>query len=241
MPPENDPPKGKPVTPSTKLKRRSFVPKREDMPLSLPVDMNVVRKIANEILPWLVSAEVLAKKPLYRAHTVYSWTRDVLAGLSGFGLSHPLAKLITGESTDMGSALGKMPFWLYFLTGFSVIAWVALKTYVTRDDGEKRAMLAMSCRKEFMSINLRLRGALQQQNPLVPLAALQAEVTAIVDRHIAEGSWHFPVDDILAPDIHEDVRRRTIDLVLQYHASWDRHSSDHQSSVDQVDDFGGNS
>ncbi len=199
--------------------------------------MNVVRKLANEILPWLVSAEVLAKKPLYRAHGVYSWTRDILAGLSGFGLSHPLAKLITGESTDMGKALGSMPFWLYILTGFSVLAWVTLKAYVTRDDGEKRAMLARSCRKEFMSINLRLRSALQQPRPLKDLTVLQTEVTAIVDRHIAEGSWHFPGDDILASDIHDVVSKRTIDLTIQYCSSWDRPSQE----GDQIEDFGGNS
>lgn len=196
--------------------------------------MPVIRKLANDIMPWFVSAEELAKKPLYRAHAAYSWTRDILAGLSGFGMGHPLAKAITGESTDIGVALRDMPPWLYILTGASAVMWVVLKTYVTKDDGEKRAMLARGCRKEFMSLNLRLMEALQDPHPIHAMTEIQAEVMAIVDRHIAEGSWHFPNDDVLAPDIHERVQVRTSRLVHQNIMSWEGQSS-HEGGVDQVD------
>jgi len=209
------------------------MPKPSDLPMDALRHMPVVRKLANEILPWFVSAEELRKKPLYVAHKAYSWTRDTLAGLTGFGLSHPLAKVVAGESTDLGAAIAKMPHWLMILTAGAAVSWVVLKAFVTKDDGEKKAMLAASCRKEFMSLNLRLRSALQHQRPLKALVAIQAEVTAIVDRHIAEGSWAFENDDILAPKIHEKVRRRTIDLVTQHLSSWEEPSQEGELGADE--------
>src|SRR5579885_573809 len=162
-----------PRSPSGRI-REGFMPKPSDLPSDALRHMPVVRKLANEILPWFVSAEELRKKPLYVAHKAYSWTRDTLAGLTGFGLSHPLAKVIAGEGTDLGAAISKMPVWLMILTGAAATAWVVLKAFVTKDDGEKKAMLAASCRKEFMSLNLRLRSALQHQRPLKALVAIQA-------------------------------------------------------------------
>lgn len=227
------PPTSRRQTNMIAVAREDFVPKPADLPRDVRAHMPIVRKLANEILPWFVSAEELRKKPLYRAHLAYSWTRDTLAGLTGFGLSHPLAKAINGESSDLGTALTKMPFWLYCMTGFAAVSWVVLKAFVTRDDGEKKAMLAASCRKEFMGLNLKLRSALQQPRPLKALVQIQAEVTGIVDRHIAEGSWAFANDDILAPKIHEKVRRRVADLVAQHLSSWDEPSRD--GEVDRAD------
>jgi hypothetical protein len=216
--------------------RDGFMPRPSELPQEALAHIRVVRKLANEILPWFLSAEELRKRPLYRAYAMYSWTRDTLAGLTGFGLSHPLAKAISGESTDITLALSQMPLWLAILTVVAAIMWVILKTFVSKDDGEKRAVLARSCRKEFMVLNLRLRNALQHRHPLHALVAIQQELTAIVDRHIAEGSWAFQ-NDVLAPGIAEKVRRRTAELVAQNISSWDQPSG--EGEIEQPDEHHG--
>lgn len=67
-----------------------------------------------------------------------------------------------------------------------------LKAIVVREEGEKRALLARRCRKEFLAYERRLRGYLSDPDPVPQINDLMSEVETTVDRNIQEGSWPWP-------------------------------------------------
>jgi hypothetical protein len=177
----------------------------------------VAQKLRQAILPYLISATALKWRPLYVAHFVYVYTHDLLAALAGFGISHPLAKLITGESNDLPKALEGMPPWLKVLTVTAIVLWAILKVVVTRENGEKRSALARSCRKEFRGIERRVLVELSKKDPMPGLDRIQDEISTIVDRHIAEDSWPWAGPK---PNIAGDVNKRLKELCDEYQNNW---------------------
>jgi len=221
-------------SPRRPVRRSSFMPDTEELPESSEGHLALVRKLANEVIPWIVSAEKLSKKRLYVAHSTYVWSRDLLAAVSGFGISHPLAGVLTGDAS-LGDSIAAMPKWLAVITLLSALIWAVLKAYVTRDEGEKKATLAVSCSKEFMRIKLALGGILARADPYEGLMNLHAEIMAIVDRHVAEGSWFFPNGEVLAPEIAAEVRDRVVATVDRYCDDWEDVDLDGEE-VDQEED-----
>lgn len=177
-----------------------------------------VRRKLDQVVPYFVSAEALSRRPLYVAHAAYAYARDLLAGATGAGLGHPVVAALSGDAPQgLAAAVGTMPPWLGVVTVLSALSMAVLKVAVSRGDGEKRAALAASCRKEFRILGKRLRDELSSPNPLPGLAALQRDLGAIVDRHMAEDSWPW---DGPKPGADVPTAARVDALVAAYAANW---------------------
>lgn len=188
------------------------------LPAVAHADQRVVRKLAHEILPYVISAERLRRVPRYVAWYTFTWVRDILAFLSGTGAAgHTTWKAVAGDAPLPPTLVG-LPTGIAVVIAVVAAAYAVLRAIVARDDGEKKAVLATSCRRDFQILGRRLRTALGKSDPMPDLVSLQAEIHAVVDRHMGEGSW--PFQDTFADGISEDVASRTSSLVAQYHSFW---------------------
>lgn len=177
-----------------------------------------VRRKLDQVVPYFVSAEALSRRPIYVAHAAYAYSRDLLAGATGAGLGHPVVMALSGDAPQgIVAVLEAMPPWLGALTVLSASSMALLKVVVSRGDGEKRAALASSCRKEFRILGKRLRDELASANPLPGLAVLQRDLSAVVDRHMAEDSWPW---DGPKPGAESATAAKVDALVAAYAPNW---------------------
>ena len=103
-----------------------------------------------QILEYLLSGPRLKRQWFYRAHAVLGYTTDLVAA---FGLTSPLVVLAVGSPTSnqnsmsLQQALVGVPS-RYYVPAFAfVIVWVGIRVALAREDGEKRAVLALPAKR----------------------------------------------------------------------------------------------
>jgi hypothetical protein len=175
-------------------------------------------KLRLGILPYLVQADRLRRRPIYVTYVGYIYVHDFLAALVGFGFSTPLLKVLGGAEADTphAAALLSPSRWLP-LTVICLIAWAALKVVIAQSDAAKKVPLQRSCRRECQVFRRRLTEILLDPAPIARLNDVQRDINAMVDRLIAEGAW--PFDDI--DDDNSDLNRWLTKLSETYSAGWD--------------------
>jgi hypothetical protein len=178
----------------------------------------VMRKIERSILPYLLSAERLTREPHYRAYLAYTYTHEILAGLAGmgFGVAFPTLRMLVSDGSGGEAAIAALPIVPLVVVVICVALWLGLKTYVTRDDGLKRALLVRSCVREMAVARHAVVTALDRAdavNPLAEVTKAQNVITGIVEKYIQEGVWPYR---IVAAGIDVDVRAEAARLSQHY-------------------------
>jgi uncharacterized membrane protein (Fun14 family) len=178
------------------------------------------------ILPYVISSERLKWQPFYVGYNVYSYSRDILAGLIGVGLSSPVMELASkalGPDSTKSSTTALQDVFVNIPKGWKIIVIIALfvlvtlKASVVKVDAEKLATLARSCRREFQGISTELLSALSSADPMAEVIELQNKITAIVRRYMSEGSWPWaPFPNGIDPK----VNARTQELYSRFGANW---------------------
>jgi hypothetical protein len=166
----------------------------------------VKAKLRTSILPWLESAKLLHKQWFYRLHVIFGYATDITIGLGAVGISLPLAQALTQPSNNTGgtnvsvfTSLPQNSTWLYYITAGFVVVWVLLRVVFTREDGQKKAVLAISCSQTMKQIETALYRVLAQPNPMDVLnKIILEELGPTIDRNSQEKSWpwHGPAPNI---------------------------------------------
>jgi hypothetical protein len=185
----------------------------------------VRRKLRDQIIPWLESAKLLQKQWFYRLHVLFGYATDVTVALGAIGIALPLMTLLTQPSENPGNAntsviplLPQDPEWLYYLTLVCVIGWVVLRVTFNREEGQKKAVLAKSCRQTMKQAEAKLYHLLAQSDPMPELNKLIAEqITPTVDRNIQEGSWPWNGP---APVVEPAVDAQLDSLCTKFSSNW---------------------
>jgi hypothetical protein len=183
----------------------------------------VQRKLRNQILPWLESAKLLHKQWFYCLYVIFGYATDVTVALGAVGISLPLMTLLTQPSEKPGpaSALGLLPqnrTWLYYITAMCVVVWVIIRVAFNREEGQKKAVLAKSCRQTMKQAEARLYFILVQSDPMPELNKLVLErIEPTVDRNTQEGSWPWNGP---APGVESAVERQLGSLSRQFSSNW---------------------
>ena len=189
-------------------------------------DHPVKRKLRGEILPYLVSSQSLPRQWFYRLHAVFGYTTDILAALAGIGVTTPLLQLLAptpasgdeGLNASLPSALTTLPHWLYVPMAACVIAWIVLRVGFNREEGQKRAVLARSCRQTMKQAEARLHRILIKPDPMPELTSLVEELLVpTVDRNVQENSWPWSGPD---PDADPEVEKQLAKLCEKYEINW---------------------
>lgn len=185
----------------------------------------VRRKLRQEIIPYVVSADLLRKAWYYRLHAFYSYWGDMIAGLSALGIGHPLINAFLppnsenkGVSVDLSKIIEGSSAW-FLIPGFiSALAWFGARMIFTREDGRTKAVLARSCCRSFQQIELKLHLILIGSYPMPELSDLAlTQVQPLVDRGIQDGFWIWAGP---APEIDSNVEIKLGAFCEKYENNW---------------------
>lgn len=179
----------------------------------------VATKLRRQVLPYVESAKMLERQWFYRLHQVFGYTTDVTVALGAIGIGLPLLTALTKpEGADVTKILGGNPAWLYYSSLGFVVVWVILRVAFNREDGQKKAVLARSCRLTLRQAEASLYGLLDDADPMPALNKLiQEQIKPTVDRNIQEGSWPWSGP---SPEVDRAVDERLASLRERYEAGW---------------------
>lgn len=180
-------------------------------------------KLRNQILPWLESAKLLKKQWFYRLHALFGYTTDVTVALGALGIAVPVITLLTQPAENPGNAsvlplLPQNPKWLYYLAATCVVGWAILRVAFTREEGQKKAVLAKSCHQTLKEAEAKLYHLLVQSDPMPELNKLILEkIVPTVDRNIQEGSWPWSGP---APGVESAVEMQLDSFSRRFSSNW---------------------
>lgn len=190
-------------------------------------DHPVKRTLERDVLPYIVSARQLRKQWFYRMHTVFGYTTDIVVALATIGIAPPLLRLLgaTGSAADaankpptLTSVLASLPPSLVYPAAILIVVWIIIRVAFTREEGQKRAVLARSCNKVLEQAEAGLPQALGTADPMPALTEmLEKRIRPTVDRNIQESSWPWLP---FAPKIEADVRKELNAFCLSYESDW---------------------
>lgn len=199
------------------------MPDQKNANRNLSTEHPVGRKLRDQILPWLESGKLLQKQWYYRLHLLFGYATDITVALGAVGIALPLATLLTQPTEKVGNAnalslLPQNPTWLYYLAATFVVGWVILRVTFNREDGQKKAVLAKSCRQTMKQAEAKLFFVLAQPDPMPDLNKLLIEqIIPTVDRNIQEGSWPWNGP---APGIEPAVETNLNSLSDKFSTNW---------------------
>jgi hypothetical protein len=181
----------------------------------------IERKLRHEFCPYLVTARRLTRWTPYLVYTIYSYLGEVFILLAGFGLASPVMAFLAGSSADppgvkpgggtIIETLSESRFgWVAVVI---LVAWGLVKLYVQTEDLGKRCSLAASYRRQCLQIEHSLRKALPASDPMPALIQLQAKLSDLVDRSIAENAIpDLGIDDSLRHEMDALCNRLVADF-----------------------------
>jgi hypothetical protein len=185
----------------------------------------VRRSLRRDVLPYIVTARQLPHQWFYRVHAIFGYTTDLVVALATVGVASPLLALLGGQSAakdgpnpTLGVVLGSVPHWLYLPTALFLAAWIVLRVAFSREEGQKRAVLAKSCSHVLREAEASLHSVLLKKDPMPGVTELlEAKIRPTVDRSIQENAWPWLP---FADNIDNEVDEKLEALCKLYEADW---------------------
>ena len=190
-------------------------------------DHPVKHKLERDVLPYLVSARRLRGQWFYLLHTVFGYATDLIVALAAIGIASPLLEIIrfggaggddAAKAPALSDALASLPRALVLPGAILIVAWVAIRVVFTREEGQKRAVLARSCTNVLHGAEADLPKLLGTANPMPALTKLlETRIRPIVDQSVLEKAWPWAP---FAPSVDTDVQKEVTALCARYQADW---------------------
>jgi hypothetical protein len=186
----------------------------------------VEHKLKYVILPYLVSAELLKKwKPL-QVYTFYLYSAETFTLLAGIGLANPIVAFLNGGNlTSSSNSSNSSQSIIQFLgSGYAatlsiilLIAWGILKFYVKNQQLDRRCSLLRSCIQQCAQFSIKVRSAINSDNPMPALISIQEKLSDLIERNIVENAWPYAGP---APKIEEIVDNYCDRLIAPFKDQW---------------------
>ena len=169
-----------------------------------PGDHYVLRKLCEEVLPWMISGRTVGRQWFVRLAFIYGYVGDLAAALAGLGIGSPIVALLQGKLPDGQNAIDVLRAALpdgWFIIGVTAaIVWIILRLVIQREDVVKRALLARECARGMDALYLQLFRELASNEPMPQIRAIQKSVNDRVQDAVNNSVWPWRA---LAPD--EDI------------------------------------
>ncbi len=194
------------------------------LPLLQQGDHYVLRKLANELLPWMMGGQALGKQWFVRLASVYGYIGDIGAAMAGLGIGSPIVKLMqggaqSGESffTIIRSALP--PEW-YAVAIAGGLLYVLMRVIMQQQNVTARALLAREYSKAFKASYAQLLQALAQSDPMPQIVLIQKSVDDRVQEAIKNEVW--PFENLLpdTPYVQQQVFQAVADFRTRFMGAW---------------------
>ncbi|PJA32339.1 MAG: hypothetical protein CO187_04505, partial [Zetaproteobacteria bacterium CG_4_9_14_3_um_filter_53_7] len=180
----------------------------------------VKRALERDVIPYIVSGRNLRKQWFYQLHYVFGYTTDIVASFAAVGIGAPIFDIINADAKPekIQSALLQVPSSLFVPVVLIFIAWVVLRVIFSKEDGQKRAVLAKSCLKSLDVAEAKLHKVLSQPNPMPDLIELlEKQIRQPADRALVEGAWPWLP---FAPDCDDEISNMLDKLCQRYESDW---------------------
>lgn len=104
----------------------------------LPGDHQIMRKLAEELLPWMICGKMVKRQWFVRLNTFNAYAGDAAAALAGMGIGAPIISAFQGNVPAGQNAIEILRSTLpsgWFVVGLvALIAWFAVRLVVQRED-----------------------------------------------------------------------------------------------------------
>jgi len=189
----------------------------------LPGDHYVLRKLAREVLPWIIAGRRLRRTWYVRLSTVAAYVGDSAAALAGLGVGGPLiAAFSKGGQPVAGTldaATSSLPAPLVPVGIVALFVWVALRVVMQREDVTARALLAKQCARNMQELNAQLWMALRLTEPMPQITVIQTSLGERVQNAISSGVW--PWDPLPPPeDYAVELSKAVDDIRAKFMDKW---------------------
>lgn len=156
-------------------------------------DHYVLRKLADELLPWMVAGRLVRRRWFVRLALVHSYGSSIAALIGGFGIGTPLTAYLQGKSGDGGAALQTLrqtvPGWWFWAGVAALVTWAAVQIIVVKENVAARALFAKDCASGMQKFHADLWKALPVANPNPGIVKVQDDVMRKVQEAIEKGIW----------------------------------------------------
>jgi hypothetical protein len=187
----------------------------------------VRRVLKRDLFPYLVTGRRLHRQWFYRLHRIFGYTTDFVVALSTVGVSAPLLAMLGpagqassggGASPSMSAVLQSVPSWLMVPTALGLILWLFLRVAFNREDGQRRAVLAINCHKMLRKAEASLPAILATPDPMPEITKLlEKSIRNPVDQCVFDEAWPWLP---FAPDIEVEVNREVDAWCAKFEADW---------------------
>lgn len=183
-------------------------------------DHDVLRKLANELLPWMAGGAMLRHRWFVYVAAIYSYGSEVItaAGALGVGSSViPAFKGAGAKGFDIASAFTGPWFWPGLIC---LIGWTGLRIVIAREDVVVKAICARDCARAMQKFQHDLDQALARHDPWFAIRPIKEAVERKVGEAIDKGVWRWvsPFPD--TPDVALEVSRRLVDIRARFSHHW---------------------
>jgi hypothetical protein len=174
-----------------------------------PSDHYVLKKVCNQLLPWLVASPRIKRQWFVGLSVGYGYLGDLGAALAGLGIGAPLigvAQHGVKAGSQLTDVLGNGPWTWLGLIG--LIAWAVVRLVVQREEVNQRATAARAFVAAMKSLSLELHMALFDADPMPKIVSIQQRIDAKIREANDAGVWPFsplPKDDEQARLLAERV------------------------------------
>ena len=187
-------------------------------------DHYVLRKLANELLPWMVGGQSLGKQWFVRLAFVYEIAGDLAAALAGLGIGTPVVAAIQGKTqtgeTIVDALRSNLPSGWFAWGVIGLALWLIIRLVVQQQNVAARALLAREYARSFKGFYAELLQALAQSEPMPQILAIQKSINDRVQEAIKNDVWPFDPPLPNTQDVKRDVLLTTDDFRTQFMHNW---------------------
>ena len=187
-------------------------------------DHYVLRKLADELLPWMVAAKRINNRWFVWLSFFYGYIGDFGAALAGLGIGTPLVALAQGKLPNGSNAFDILrtvlgPSWFYAgVAGLAV--WIVVRLVMRRQNVESRTLFAREYARGIKALYPQLYRALAERDPMPQILAIQKTVDDKVQDAIKNEVWPYDPPFPRSSDIEAELKAEVDFMRTTYMAKW---------------------
>ena len=186
-------------------------------------DHYVLKKLCNELLPWMIGGRMARKQWFVHVAGVYGYGAEIFTALAGVGIGAPVVAIFQGKSDgkDATTVLREMLPGIWFWVGIvALVVWVVLRVVVNKNQAVERSLFARDCAKSMEKLHANLYQVLATPDPIAKINDIQASVMKRMEEAIDKGVWPFSPPAPPDADIGLELTSQINNIRMNFMDGW---------------------